>query len=340
MLAALVFIGIALTFMSQALRRSAPELLALFDTYPLPALAAVATLAGLASLHQRRRLRADFSSSWLAALPITAHVRDRAFALRVLIPIVAVVIGAAFVLAIAARLTHPASGDGWLPGLFVGAGMIGASVGWLLGARDPRPPRLRAPRLPSRTTRVVPGLAALGRWPLAQALAGSSPALHARALGALLLTIPIGVPGHVCMLLIVLWATALVLVEVGRGLLVTIPAAAAWLHSTPLTLPVLARSLCAPAFGIQIAAALTAAIVLIVLGVQPPVAGLLAAFWLSIVISLIGIALTCRHRPQHMHRELLVVGTIGLLLVSTAPPLLAIAFPFFWLWQWRRAKQA
>lgn len=198
---------------------------------PLTLLIAVAWPHAVAARRARRQLAQRQRRSWLASLPIDASAFARA-ALRSLCAKVAVA-----VVALLAVVSIIAGASG-LPGkavltlgLLIGGGaIVGSAFGWRLGGDATR--RRRRDRLPA-ATRIPPLSYPLGRWPLRQAGAQADSGLHARVIGALLLTMPIGTPVSMALGLLVAGTAAIVVWELQRGLAATL-AATNWLRSLPL----------------------------------------------------------------------------------------------------------
>jgi len=281
-------------------------------------------------------LRAEFANAWLAALPIPSRAREWSLALRSVVPVVTILVVAWTLLAVSVYTTAAAAELRLLTIAGV-TGLGAAALGWWRGARDPR-----AHHRPLRLSRSAgrSGSAALARLPFAHALATADPGLHARTIGALILTIPIGVPLHVCVLMMASWVSALGLIELARGTVVCVPVAATWLRSTPLSAGSFAHALHARALAVQLIG--TVSIVLLLLAFELPTisAVVLAAGWLTLVVTLAGIALACRYQPRAIRAEILIVAATALLLAATAPALVLIAFPVLWIRLWQRARQA
>ncbi len=251
-------------------------LMARLASQPAPFAFAAALLSGIAAMRRHRRLRAAHAVSWLGALPVQAWPHRLALARRGLVPILGIVVTAPLLVALPAVDARPVAALA----LVIACGCLGAVAGWWQGRRDAPPPRLRDKRLPRHGTTIVPGFDALARWPLAQAVADSDPGLHARALGALLLLLPMGTTGAQGLGVLVVGASALVLVETSRALLATVPRAAQWLPSAPLAVTRWAWPLCRRVVLVQLAAGLLGGLALVALGVAPgPVVALVATAW-------------------------------------------------------------
>lgn len=335
-IAALVLPGIALVWLGASLLEHAGDVVGVLVRYPLPVLAVVGLVCANACQRRRRRLAREFLHGWLAALPIALRTREWSLALRAAGPPVTIRVAVWTLLAVGVYTTAAAAELRLLA--IVGMGGLGAAaLGWWRGARDPRP-RHSALRLSHSAGRTGP--AALARLPFAQVLATADPGLHARTIGALVLTIPIGVPLHVCVLMIVSWVSALGLIELARGMLACVPVAATWLRSTPLSIGSLAHTLLARALAVQAIGSSLMVLLLLAFGLPAISVVVLVVAWLALVVTLAGIALACRYQPHAIRTEVLIVAAIALLLAATAPWLLLIAIPVLWVRVWQRARQA
>ena len=200
--------------------------------FPLLIVVIVGWVALIFAARQRRRSRRDAEHSWLAALPLG----EQAFAVAARRSVAAVL---AITLAMALSLLFAL---GWLVALPVQSmvtmalllttgALLGAVIGWTLARKAPRPKRIR---LPNIATHAETRRFELGRWPVSHSRAHADFALHARAIGALLLSLPIGVPALVVIAIIVFGLMALVIFDITRALLTTTNQAGAWLRSLPL----------------------------------------------------------------------------------------------------------
>ncbi|MEO6075803.1 MAG: hypothetical protein ABIP56_03250, partial [Dokdonella sp.] len=210
---------------------------------------------------QRRQSRRDAERSWLAALPLgnqafEADARHRiAKILAGALALALVVLGA-----LSWMLELPSRSVFTLSFLLIVGTTLGAVVGWTLASKDRRPSKVRLPASATTTrTQRFP----LGRWPLCHSRAHADLALHARAIGALLLSLPIGVPAEAVVAIIVFGLAALAIRDVSRALLTTTQLAGAWLRSLPLearksTLELGGRSLFVIIFAVAIMIAATA----------------------------------------------------------------------------------
>ncbi len=276
----IAFLALAGTaFALASLGDASATVLARLASQPAPFACAAALLAGVAAMRRHRRLRAAHAVSWLGALPVQAWSHRVALARRGLVPILGIVLATPVLVALPAGGGRPVAALA----LIIASGCLGAAAGWWQGRHDAPPPRLRDRRLPRHGTTIVPGFEALVRWPLAQAVADGDPGVHARALGALLLLLPMGTTGAQGLGVLAVGASALVVVETSRALLATVPRAAQWLPSAPLALTQWAWPLCRRVVLVQLVAGMLGGLALVALGVAPgSVVVLVAAAWTTV----------------------------------------------------------
>ena len=230
---ALVAVAIAaLVWLTNAYATSITDSVTLALRFPVVIAAVVGWIAMSVAARQRRQSRRDAERSWLAALPLgtTAFAAD---ARRNIATILAGALAlAAFVLgALGWMLELPNRSVLTLSLLLIVGATLGAIIGWTLARKDPRRSRLRLPNIATNTkTRRF----SLGRWPLRHSRAHADLALHARAIGVLLLSLPIGVPAEAVVAMIVFGLAALAIWDVSRALLTTTRLAGAWLRNLPL----------------------------------------------------------------------------------------------------------
>ena len=229
-----VLVGIAITalaWLANTHTTAIADGIAWVLRFPLLIVVIVGWVALIFAARQRRRSRRDAEHSWLAALPLG----EQAFAVAARRSVAAVL---AVTLAMALSLLFAL---GWLVALPVQSmvtmalllttgALLGAVIGWTLARKAPRPKRIRLPSIATHAeTRRFP----LGRWPVSHSRAHADFALHARAIGALLLSLPIGVPALVVIAIIVFGLMALVIFDITRALLTSTKQAGAWLRSLP-----------------------------------------------------------------------------------------------------------
>lgn len=200
--------------------------------FPLALVVIVGWITLILAARERQRSRRDAEHSWLSALPLGKQA-FAAVARRRIASVLATVVVMTVLLLFAL---------GWLCALpfqsiatlvlLLAAGMVfGAGIGWVLARKAPRSKRIR---LPSIAARVEGQRFPLGRWPLSHSRAHADLALHARAIGALLLALPVGVPPLVVIAIIVFGLMALAILDITRALLTTTRQAGAWLRGLPL----------------------------------------------------------------------------------------------------------
>ena len=223
---------VALVCLASACATSISDALTLALRFPIVVTVIVGWMAMTITARQRRQSRRDAERSWLAALPLADRAFERAARRHV-----ATVLTAALLFLLALLLAF-----GWmlelssrsvlgLSLLLILGEIFGAVVGWTLSRNDPRPSRIRLPSIViGTTTQRFP----LGRWPLRHSRAHADLALHARAIGLLLLSLPIGIPPLAVIAVIVFGLAALTIWDVLRALVTTTRFAGAWLRSLPL----------------------------------------------------------------------------------------------------------
>ncbi|MEP7098239.1 MAG: hypothetical protein ABI748_11290 [Dokdonella sp.] len=315
-------------------------LLAPLIAHTFAATLATVAISWAATARSRRRIEWQLAQSWLACAPIS--VRDRLAALRwrvggeVLVPFAAVLASI-----FAAGL---ASGTVITP-LIAAAALgfaTGAALGWRTGAKPARsraaaPPRLR----PSRAaTSLVASLAPLEHWPFAQLRAAANPRLEVRLLGALLLSLPMGIPPAIVLLLLAFAVTVLAALSLLRASLVMIPQGADWLRATPLDLGAFVRACCLRAGAWQVVLAAICDGIAHVLGAPTGAVFAFTSAWLVICITASVSALACRHRPARLMIERVGIGALLLAIASVAPLALMPVVPALWLCQTFRMRNA
>ncbi len=187
----------------------------------------LATIASAVAIARRRvSKRAEFSRSWLAALPVRASIAGWETLFIETLPAVAAVAaltGAYIVAALAAF----AAGRGGGAALAVWAAMSGGvMLGAILSYGIPNPKPIDLPpgsryvphRRVAQASAVRPSLKALGSWPLRLMFARAQPKLLARAILPILVLIPLGTLAADAMVIIAFYM-------VGGALLLLIPAA-------------------------------------------------------------------------------------------------------------------
>jgi hypothetical protein len=196
--------------------------------------------------------RAEASRSWLAALPVhPATAKWEACAIEMSPALAAVsVLTAAFVtvrvivtfVAIGAPMSL---GSSWLA---INSGVV---VGALVSYWVPAPKAVVLPPgsryVPHRgalgTTRPIPSLSALGKWPIRQMFASARPKAVARAVIPILLLMPLGSSADYAMVIIAIFAVSGALVLLLSSTVSVSREGCRWLLPLPLTSASFARAL-------------------------------------------------------------------------------------------------
>lgn len=229
--------------------------------YPLLLVVVAAWLIATTVARRRRAARRAASQSWLAALPLDVTSFERNARSRMALGLLATlaIIGVAF-LAIATSMALPQRLTMTLLILIATAALAGFALGWSIGGKDRRILRLR---LPGTRARLRNDRHALGRWPLRHSRAHADVGLHTRAIGALLLSLPMGTPGYAALCIIVIGLMSFACWDLLRALLATSMQAGGWLRSLPLRPAMASIALLAPSLiALLIASALVAAALL------------------------------------------------------------------------------
>ncbi len=200
--------------------------------FPIVIVVIVGWIAMSVAARQRSQSRRDAEHSWLAALPLGAHAFTASARRQVAtILAAALLVTLALFLALSWMLELPSRSVLTLSLLLIVGATLGAVAGWTLARKDSRPSKIR---LPSVATSTKAQRFPLGRWPLRHSRAHADLALHARAIGVLLLSLPIGVPPQAVVAMIVFGLAALAIWDTSRALVTTTRLAGPWLRSLPL----------------------------------------------------------------------------------------------------------
>jgi len=320
--------------------RGTAWLLALLRTH-WPAVVVVAALIARSQIaRSRRRAEHRFRTSWLAVTPIAPRDVSAMVRRNVLVPFVAG-LGTAMVFVGAAGVVNESATGGVAAALLAGS-LAGALAGWWSGGRLPRiatESDVRIGRL--RDERAAPiGLAALGRWPFAERFANLRPRVDARVFGTALLSLPMGIPPFVAVLLLLALAVAVAAASLLKAQLGVVPRADDWLRSTPLALNDFAVASSARGLAWQCAYAIAMGLLLAALGARPMVIVASVAGWIAWVAVSMLTAFACRHRPRQVRTELLVLGVTLAALATVAPPAVLVAAAAAAIVQWKRAAAA
>jgi hypothetical protein len=304
----------------------------------LPVVALAAAFVARSSVARaRQRGEHRFATSWLIVAPIdprevTALVRERAFMQA------ALVLGTAAIFVGAAGWINATSTGSVIVALLAG-GIPGALAGWWSGRRPARTHAgkgIRIGRLHDARNGAI-SLAAVGRWAFAERFSALRPRVDARVFGIALLSMPMGIPPLVAILLLLILTLIASATTLLKAQLTILPRAADWLRTTPLALNDFAVSSCARVFLWQCVYAFAAVLALAALGAGPRAIAATTGGWVACVALSMLTALACRHRPGRLRIELFV-------LVTVLAAIAAIAYPVAWLTlaaaaivQWKRA---
>lgn len=297
LLIALLAAAVALIVLIVLLRMHADNVATLLTRaidYPLVVIVAIGWLVANTVARQRRSARQDATRSWLAALPLATttferHARRR-IALQLLL--VGVLLGG-LLAAVATLIALPVRATATLLLLLTTAILLGATLGWSLGGGEPKPSRIR---LLAAGSAHRDAHYPIGRWPLRHSRASADIGLHARAIGALLLSLPMGVPAYAAICIIVIGLMAFASWDLSRGLLVTATQAGPWLRSLPWVPRRATLALGLPAW-----IALLVALTTLAVAVLPSGVGTTTALWIviggSTIPAIAYIAICISQRP-------------------------------------------
>lgn len=322
------------------LRMHGAELLAQLHAHSFTLMVAAAAIGWAATARRRRRAERELAQSWLASAPVS--MRDRQSALRwrvgaeVLVPfavVLVLLVGAGLASATVITLLIAAVAVGYV---------AGAGIGWRSGAKTLRSRAIALPRL--RQSRVatsnVASVAALGRWSFEQLRAAANPQLEVRLLGAMLVSLPMGISPWIVLLLLAFSITVMAALSLLRASLVMIPEAAAWLRATPLGLGAFVRATCLRAVVWQVVFMGVGGALIVVLGAAAGVAFALMAAWLGVCVTALASAFACRNHPARLVLELVSISVLLLAAASFSPYTLMLVWPALWVWQERRMREA
>ncbi|MEO7432812.1 MAG: hypothetical protein ABIR62_12495 [Dokdonella sp.] len=288
----------------------------------------------------RRVIEQRFASSWLAAAPILscaiAGMVQRRAASELLI-----MIGMSCGLIAAAGAINAVPVWNVIAAVVAGA-IPGALLGWWSAAR---PPRVRAEnhvriarRQADRGTTI--GLGALGRWAFAERIARLRPRMEARVFGAVLFSMPMGIPPLTAVLLLLSLAVAVIATTLLIAQLAIVPRAADWLRTTPLAARTLTISSGARTCAWQCVYTVAMAAVLAALGTDARTILAIATGWFAWVAASTLTAFAVRHRKDRVRIEIFALATVLAALASIAVPLALVAAAIVAVVQWKRAEAA
>jgi hypothetical protein len=273
-----------------------------------PACAAFAAFFSALSVAQRRNLmRAQFPRSWLAAVPVrSATARCEALLIETLpasIAVAAVSLLAAVLLpalAFAPNLNLGAILAVWA---YLSGGVAGGvALSFLIPRPKPAdlPPGSRyvpKPRI-NRAALIRASLAALGRWPIRQMFAWAQPKVVARALVPVLVMMPLGTKADDAMIAIALFGVLSAMTLLTGATISVSRAARGWLAPLPLRQAAVIRAFLLPACGVNAAASVVAALLLLVFNLAYRVSATVAALAALTGCTALAIALFWNTRPR------------------------------------------
>jgi hypothetical protein len=256
---------------------------------------------------QRRNLvRGEFPRSWLSAVPVrSATARWEAFLLETLpagVAVAALCLLAALAslaLALTASLNLGAIVVVWA--YLAGGVASGAALSFLI----PRPKTVDLPpgsryvpkAQPHRATVIRPSLAALGRWPIRQMFAWAQPKVVSRTLMPVLVMMPLGTKADDAMIAIALFGTLFAMTLLTSAVISVSRAAQRWLAPMPVHRATVIRAFLLPAWGVIIAASVTAALLLLVFNVSYRISATVGATAAVVGCTAIALALIWNMRP-------------------------------------------
>jgi hypothetical protein len=301
--------------------------------YPLPAAASLASAVAIICWQYRPSLQLRFSTSWLAALPISTTQRtlwEAARTARLFVPIVLFLITAFLI-------TSPSAHGDLLSLLFLSV-LVGYVLGFGLAGRSTHQDS-GAPTDALRLPIAGPGRYAIAKVPLAWTAARLSGKRMAPWLTATLLTIPGGIGGGPSMLLVAVTVLTLALVWLVAGAWRHLFLLADWLVATPLSPRTFAR-LTLLRVSVWFFAVLFLQLAVLAL-LQMPVEGVtfIASCVIGGALACFGTAFRYRFDAVRARRSALsiVMGFGIILLFAPARSLVLIAL-MITLWQLRHSK--
>lgn len=257
----------------------------------------LAAVAGTAMTARRRGLmRAEFKSSWLAALPIRRAAARWESLIIDMAPAAAAVAALAVIFLAAAIALAFVPGSSGISAVSVcaamSAGVIGGAIfSYAIPAPKPidLPPGSRyvPHRRPRRFSALRPSLKALGYWPVRQMFARAQPRMVSRATLPLLVMMPLGTMADTAMVVIGLFLTT-------GALSLLIPSAISvsvqlrrWVAPLPVRAGRVLRAYLVPSLAVIAGASALDAWLLIVVGKSIP-----AAAAIGLCLAVLGISLT------------------------------------------------
>lgn len=239
--------------------------------------AGLAAVGSALMIARRRALkRAEFSRSWLAAVPVGAWTARWESLLIETLPAIAV-IGLLAIAAIsdALVLTLKGSADVFAPIAVWGILSSGIAAGVIGSFLIPQPKPVELPpgsryvphQKLNRAAKIRPSLGALGTWPIRQAFAWAQPKIITRAIVPVLVMMPLGTMADSAMVVIGLFGIFGALSLVWSGVISASRLARRWLAPLPVRPGEVIRAFLLPACAVILAASAGEALLLLVVNV-------------------------------------------------------------------------
>ena len=286
MAAAVVLVAASVTVLSN---RFAAAVGLLADYWLLTAV--VATVYAASSVaRRRRRIHELHLQSWLIAAPIPQASVRASHAIRTLLP---TLIQFLFL----AAAVH-------IEGKVVAAIALGSSVGAVLGWRtsaghsQSRKPASNYVRARQRGGVLQPNAQALSGWPIAQVLAWSRPENSRYVLIVALFAVQGGSSAVLGLSVVALYFVGSYLAALLTALMSVAKSASAWLRSTPMALSEFVWALSRRALVHQVLGTALISGLVLLLGAPLMPTLQIAALWLSLVVSVSGVALVDCYRGR------------------------------------------
>ncbi len=259
----------------------------LLDHYSLLTSAVTAAYAAHSIAGRRRRIHELHLQSWLIAAPIPQTSVRASRAIRTLLPVVALFLGAALLIVLI-------DGPGKVIAAIAAGLTIGAVAGWRASGKNAKERAPGSHYLRSKQT----GAQALSGWPISRVRAWSRPENSRYVLVIALFAVQGGSSALVGLSVVGMYFIGSYLAALLSALVQVAKVASAWLRSTPMSLSEFIWALSARALIHQILGTVLAMAFMTLLG-APLVSTLqIGALWLSLVISVSGCALVDCYRAR------------------------------------------
>jgi hypothetical protein len=250
---------------------------------------------------RRRRLEEASSQSWLIATPIPPRSLFVSQAIRVLLPLVALVVaGAMFPMLVALVNDGLTASAAKVSAAAAGGLIVGGVIGWWTRRRAKTSgyvPSRYVPR-PRVRSDLRPDAAALASWPIAQVLSWSRPENSRYVMITALLAVQGGSSAIAGLSVVAMYFGASYLAALLSAMTTVAKSAAAWLRATPITLMGFVWSVSRRALAHQLIGVALAIGCMTMLGAPIVMALELAALWLGLFISISGFALVDHYRGR------------------------------------------